>query len=126
MSGMASAASTIPGSVATFCSCSSERSPEIASSSSVSAKTRAGTRMSGRASAGISYSVSSSQRPSDIEHQPCVPAPGALLHGEPVVGDRLDEMGRKAAPALDLRPQPAVAELERRQPLGYEVLGLGE
>ena len=57
MSGIASAASTIPGSMATFCSCSSDRSPRIASSSTSSANTRAGTRMPGHADAGISQSV---------------------------------------------------------------------
>ena len=49
---------TTPGSVATSWSCTSERSPRIASRSSRSANTRAGTRMSGRAPAGISHSAS--------------------------------------------------------------------
>jgi len=56
-SGIASAASTIPGSVATFSSCSSERSRSIAASSSRSANTLAGTRMSARAVTGISQST---------------------------------------------------------------------
>src|SRR5919197_3499059 len=99
MSGIASAASTIPGSVATFCSCSSERSRTIAARISSSAKTRAGTRMSGRASAGISYSVSSIRRGSDVEDHPRFPLLADLAEVEIVVGRRLDDR-------LHLRPPP--------------------
>src|ERR671938_415821 len=105
MSGIAIAASTMPGSVATFCSCPSERSARIASSSSSSANTRAGTRMSSRALAGISHSVSSIRTGSDIEHHVAAPAVAVAVQLEVVVRDRLDE----------------VAGL-----VGHEPLGLGQ
>src|SRR5919199_3152207 len=101
MSGMAYAAPTTPGSVATFCSCSSELSWRIAPSSSSSANTRAGTRMSGRASAGISYVVVSIQRPSNIEHNRCKPTAAALLERQPVVRRRLRDRVERRAPSLD-------------------------
>src|ERR671932_14721 len=97
MSGMAIAASTMPGSVATFWSWSSERSVRIASSSSSSANTRAGTRMSSRALAGISHRVSSIRTGSDIEHDVPAPAVAVTVQLEVVVGDRLDEVARLAA-----------------------------
>src|SRR5919199_1178601 len=100
MSGIAYAASTIPGSVATFWSCSSEWSVRIAASSSSSANTRAGTRMSGRASAGISNSVSSILRGSDIEHHGCTPPSRALLERQAVPRRGLDDR-------LQLGPSPA-------------------
>src|SRR5215212_3786443 len=126
MSGIASDASTIPGSVATFASCSSERSLAIASSSSRSAKTRAGTRMSGRESAGISQSVSSTRRMSDIEHRrSAIPAAGRLER-EPVVGHGLDEVRRVAALELDLRAQARLAQVDRAHAGGHERLRLGE
>src|SRR3954447_13094614 len=96
MSGIAIAASTIPGSVATFCSCSSEWSVRIAASRSASAKTRAGTRMSSRASAGISHSVSSIRTGSDIEHDVRAPAVAVAVQLEVVVGHGLDEVARLA------------------------------
>src|SRR6266511_228444 len=126
MSGIASAASTIPGRVATFWSCWSEWSPSIAASSSSSAKTRAGTRMSGRASLGISHSVSSMRRSSDIEHDPGTPAAVEGLELEPVVRDRLDEWGRGAAAALDHSPRLGWMQLDLGQPAGHERLRLGQ
>src|ERR671939_184203 len=101
MSGIAIAASTMPGSVATFWSCSSDLSVRIAASSSASANTRAGTRMSSRAVAGISQRVSSIRTGSDIEHD--VPAPAgrlALLLLEQLAQrvDGLTEDRRLAAP----------------------------
>src|SRR3954449_2892092 len=92
MSGIAIAASTMPGSVATFCSCSSDRSVRIAASSSASAKTRAGTRMSSRAAAGISQRVSSIRTGSDIEHDVPAPAVAVTVQLEVVIRDGLDEM----------------------------------
>src|SRR6266545_4030690 len=109
MSGIAIAASTMPGSVATFWSCSSERSRRIAARISSSAKIRAGTRMSARASAGISYRVSSIRRGSDIEHHARLPRAVPFAELEPMIGrslhDRLDlgqaSLERGAETALD-------------------------
>src|ERR687890_1955393 len=107
MSGIAIAASTMPGRVATFCSCSSERSVRMASSRSASANTRAGTRMSPRALAGISHSVSSIRRGagagprSDIEHDVPAPAVGVTAKLEVVVGDGLDEVAGLVKPPDD-------------------------
>src|SRR4051812_46590837 len=94
MSGIAIAASTIPGSVATFWSCPSERSVRIAAMSPSDAKIRAGTRMSSRAVAGISQRVSSTRTSSDIEHDVPAPAVAVAVKLEVVVGDRLDEVAR--------------------------------
>src|ERR671914_470114 len=124
MSGIAIAASTIPGSVATFWSCSSERSVRMASSSSASAKTRAGTRMSARALAGISHSASSTRRGSDIEHERGPPARVAALEAQPVVGDGLDEVARAARASRHARLEPVLAELELREPERNEALHL--
>jgi hypothetical protein len=85
MSGIAIAASTMPGSVATFCSCSSERSARIAERISSSANTRAGTRMSSRVSAGSSYSVLSIRRGSDVEDDPRVPDVAVSFEPKPVM-----------------------------------------
>src|SRR3954454_13456295 len=126
MSGIASAASTIPGSVATFWSCSSERSVRIAASSSSSAKTRAGTRMSSRASAGISQSVSSIRIGSDIEHDVPAPAVAVTVQREVVVGDRLDEVARLARAPDDDRGHGVLADDEVARLVGQEALGLGE
>src|SRR5918996_3050611 len=126
MSGMARANPTIPGSVAMFASCSSERSASIAARSSGSAKTRAGTRMSGRESDGISQRVSSIRRSSDIEHRP---RPDPISVGrelEPVVRDRLDEVRRATPSSYHGRVQAIGCELDCFEPFGYEVLGLGE
>src|SRR3954469_25148459 len=124
MSGIASAASTIPGSVATFCSCSSERSLAIASSSSASAKTRAGTRMSPRAAAGISQSVSSIRVTSDIEYRPG-PIPVLVRRDlEPVVGHRLDEVRRIAAAELDVGAQPPRVQLDGADRARHELFRL--
>src|SRR3954453_7198034 len=102
MSGIAIAASTMPGSVATFCSCSSERSVRIAASRSASANTRAGTRMSSRADAGISQRLSSIRTGSDIEHDVPAPAVAVTVQFEVVVGHGLDEVAR-LAPGPDRR-----------------------
>src|SRR5215203_4498677 len=123
---MASAASTMPGRVATFCTCSSERSLSIAARSSRSAKIRAGTRMSARALAGISQTISSTWTRSDIEHQPREPAFSVLPQLETVVGDRLDEVRGLVGPSRDRRAQILLAELECRYPFGHEVVRLGE
>src|SRR3954469_711029 len=127
MSGMAIAASTIPGNVATFCSCSSERSVRMAASSSASANTRAGTRMSARADAGISHSVSSMRTgSSDIEHD--VPAPPVAVTPqlEVVVGHRLDEVARLAEAAHDDARDRVLADDEVAHAVGDEAVGLGE
>src|SRR3954454_22614539 len=122
MSGMAIAASTIPGSVATFWSCSSEWSVRIAASSSSSAKTRAGTRMSCRAPAGISQSVSSIRTGSDIEHDVPAPAVAVTMQLEVVVRHGLDEVPRLAGAAdhhggHGVLADDEVARLVRDQPL---------
>jgi hypothetical protein len=101
MSGIAIAASTMPGSVATFCSCSSERSARIAERISTSANTRAGTRMSSRASAGSSYSVSSIQRGSDIEDDPRVPDVAVSFEPKPVIGRRFHDRVDPRPPAFE-------------------------
>src|ERR687886_408386 len=126
MSGIASDAPTMPGNVATFCSCSSERSVRIASSSSASANTRAGTRMSGRESAGISQSVSSTRRGSDIEHRRGPVAIPVALEREAVVGHGLHEVRRLAAGELDLGARPPGPELDVADAVRHERLGLGE
>src|SRR3954469_2019587 len=126
MSGIAIAASTIPGSVATFCSCSSERSVRIAASSSSSANTRAGTRMSGRASAGISQRVSSMRTGSDIEHDVPAPPVAVTVQVEVVIRDRLDEVARLARAAHDGRGHGVLADDEVARLVGDEALGLGE
>src|SRR5262245_58319688 len=125
MSGIASAAPTIPGSVATFFSCSREPSREIASTSSASANTRAGTRMSVRAEAGISQSVSSTRCSSDIENDACPPATARLLELEPMVGDGLHERRWLAGHARDGRGQPRLVDGEPGDALGDEAAGLG-
>src|SRR5919202_6405814 len=126
MSGIAIAASTIPGSVATFCSWSSERSVRIAASSSSSANTRAGTRMSSRASAGISQSVSSIRIGSDIEHDVPAPAVAVTVKLEVVVGDRLDEVARLARAADDNGGHGVLADDEVARLVGHAPFGLGE
>src|SRR5919201_1983109 len=120
MSGIASAAPTMPGSVATFCSCSSELSREIASSSSASAKTRAGTRMSPRADAEISQSVSSTRRSSDIENDACSPATAFLLELEPMVGHGLHQRRRLGRDAVDGGRQARVADRQLPNPFRHE------
>src|SRR5919204_796776 len=126
MSGIASAASTIPGSVATFCSCSSERSRTIAARSSSSANTRAGTRMSGRASAGISYSVSSMRRGSDIEHDPSVPHAVLACELQAVIRRRLDERVDTTTPPDERRCERRSAEPQPLCALRHEALRVGE
>src|SRR4051812_40957209 len=119
---MARAASTIPGSVATLHSCSSEPSPRMASTSSASANTRAGTRMSSRVVGGTSHVTSSIRRSSDIEHRRRAPA----LEAQPVVGDRLDHERRPPAPPDDLAPQAPAAEHDVARALRDEALLLGQ
>src|SRR4051795_8003232 len=126
MSGIAIAASTIPGSVATFCSCSSDRSVRMAASRSASANTRAGTRMSSRAAAGISQSVSSTRTGSDIEHDVPAPAAAVAVQLEDVVGDRLDEVARLASAADDDGGHRVLADDQVARLVGHEPLGLGE
>src|SRR5713226_2694233 len=124
---MASAAPTIPGRVATFSSCSSEPSCSIASKSSWSANTRAGTRMSARASAGSSQCVSPICVHSDIEHHPRAPA--GVLRGPQlgaVQGDCLDKRARLSAASSHGRTQSRIVELEIRQMLRDELLDLGQ
>src|SRR3954470_5559896 len=124
MSGMASAAETMPGSVATLQSCSRLSSPRTAASSSSSANSRAGTRMFPRAA--ISHATSPTRLSSDIEQHVRAPATRRGLELEPVVGDGLDQVRRRAVAARHARPQRAVGELERRELAGHEALGLGE
>src|SRR5919199_15431 len=126
MSGIAIAASTMPGSVATFCSCSSDLSVRIAASSSASANTRAGTRMSSRAVAGISQRVSSIRTGSDIEHDVPAPAVAVAVELEVVVGDRLDEVARLARAPDDDGGDRVLADDQVARLLGDEPLGLGE
>src|SRR4051812_47537072 len=126
MSGIAIAASTMPGSVATFCSCSSDRSVRIAASSSASAKTRAGTRMSARAAAGISHNVSSIRTGSDIEHDVAAPAVAVTVQLEIVVRHGLDEVPRLACAADDHRGDRVLADDEVTRLVRDEALGLGQ
>src|SRR3954471_21039169 len=126
MSGIAIAASTMPGSVATFCSCSSDLSVRIAASRSASANTRAGTRMSSRAVAGISHSVSSIRTGSDIEHDVPAPAVAVTVELEVVVRDRLDEMARLARAPDDDGGHGVLADDEVARLVGDQALGLGE
>src|SRR5688572_24344913 len=126
MSGIASAASTIPGSVATFWSCSSERSCSIAASSSSSAKTRAGTRMSPRDSAGISQSVSSIRLRSDIEHHLRPPDTAVAGKFKAMVRHCFHEVGGTTAVAGDDCPKTRAVEVEPFQALRDEVFGLRE
>src|SRR2546423_2227239 len=128
MSGIAMAASTIPGSVATLTSCSRERSCSMAANSSASANTRAGTRMPGRAPTGISHSSSPmrSGARSDIEdHGRAVPGI-AGLEGQPVIGHGLDERWRLAQPAANDAPELPLRQLERLQRQGLEAFRLRE
>src|SRR5919198_920435 len=126
MSGIAIAASTMPGSVATLWSCSSERSVRIAWSSSSSANTRAGTRMSSRALAGISHRVSSIRTGrSDIEHHVPAPAVGITVQLEIVVGDRLDEVARLGRAPDDDGGHRFLADDQVARLVGDEALGLG-
>src|ERR1700758_5323964 len=112
MSGIASDASTTPGSVATLASCSSERSCSIAASSSASANTRAGTRMPGTVPIGSSHSSSSMRCASYIEdHAGNVPLI-ARLEQQPVVGNRLDQRRRLAEHAGDGGLEPVDAEVD--------------
>src|SRR4051794_25103074 len=130
MSGIASAASTIPGRVATFWSCSSERSVRIASSSSWSANTRAGTRMSSRALAGISHRVSSMRSGagagprSDIEHDVPAPAVAVTPKLEVVVRHGLDEVARLVQAPDDHARDRVLADDEVPHVVRHQAVGL--
>src|SRR3954464_6221748 len=126
MSGMAIAASTIPGSVATFWSCSSEWSVRIAGGRSSAAKPRGGTRMSARAPAGISQRVSSIRTGSDIEHDVPAPAVAVTVQLEVVVGHGLDEVARLAGAPRARRGGGVLADEEVARLVGQGALGLGE
>src|SRR5579875_2553356 len=119
---MASAASTTPGSVATFSSWASEPSRSIASNSASSANTR----MSARAEAGTSQTTSPIRCALDIEHHPRPPAIVRPLEGEPVPRHGLDQWSRLAWSPAHGRPQAVAVELEVDQPLGDEPFGVGE
>src|SRR5437870_7713124 len=82
--------------------------------------------MSGRAPAGISYSVSSMRTSSDIEHDASLP--GAVLLGEPetVIGGGLDERFDGTAPSDERRRERRVREAQVFDPLGDEALRVGE
>src|SRR5437763_4446888 len=124
---MASAASTIPGSVATLHSCSSELSPRIASTSSASAKTRAGRRMSERALAGTAQLKSSTRCRSDIEHHRGPPLPSlARFEREAVEGHGLDEVRRAATARDQPAAQARLAELEVARRRRDELVLLGQ
>src|SRR5437762_1815203 len=110
MSGIASAAPTTPGSVATLQSCSREVSRAIDTRSSESANTRAGTRMPARPAAGISQTNSSTCWISDVENDACSEAIGLLAELETMVGDSLHELGRSTRPSADDGPQGPVRE----------------
>src|SRR5215218_8106749 len=126
MSGIAYAASTIPGSVATFWSCSSERSATIASSSGPLANTRAGTRMSGLASAGISNSVSSTRRSSNVQDD-MRSGPASLSDElQAMVRDRLDDRTRGSAPAAHDRSELAGLEAQLLRRVRNELFGIRE
>src|ERR1700751_3901743 len=125
MSGMASDASTTPGSVATLASCSSERSRSIAASNWASANTRAGTRMPGTVPIGSSHSSSSMRRVSYIEdHAGKVPL-AAALECQPVIGHCLDQRRRLVDHAGNGRAQADAPELQLDYARGDESLRLG-
>src|SRR5688572_29435294 len=103
--------------------------------SAASAKTRAGTRMSGRASTGISQSVSSTRRSprtaitfasSYVEDHVRAPCAARLLEAQVMVGDRLDEGGGTSVPADQLRLESPHAKVHVIESERNEVLGLGE
>src|SRR5262245_3279021 len=123
MSGIASAASTIPGSVATLRSWSSDLSAAIASRICSSANTRAGTRIS--PSAGISQSVSSTFRSSDIEHHLRAPSFAGRLELEAMVGDGLHQRSRLGHASPHDRVQGGAVELEVGLS-GDETCGVGQ
>src|SRR6266545_887311 len=128
MSGIAIAASTMPGSVATFWSCSSERSRRIAARISSSAKIRAGTRMSARASAEISYRVSSIRRGSellDIEHDARLPHAVPFAKLELVIGRGLHDRLDLGHASLECGAEPALGELDACL-IGDERVGVRE
>src|SRR5919204_6228666 len=108
MSGIAYAASTMPGSVATFRSWSSEWSIRIAARISSSAKTRAGTRIA--PSCGSSQSVSSRREGSDVENDVCTPSPFLVLERQAVVGRRLHERVDRADGAVEPRVERCIGE----------------
>src|SRR5947199_6853163 len=126
---MASAAPLTPGSVATFWIWSSEWSEAICSIRSRSANTRAGTRMSARASGESSHTTSStwrkplmvSARSSDIEdHRSPVPLRRGL-EGQAVIGGALDQMAGPGPGEGDLARQPPLAQLNRHDPGGGQI-----
>src|SRR5215212_558137 len=127
MSGIAMAAPTTPGSVATFSSCSRDRSSRTASRIPALAKMRAGTRISDRAEAGISQSTSSSclSGPLDIEDDRSAPSARLLGEREPVVGRGLDERARPAPSAHQAGDELRLADSHDPKLARYDVLRLG-
>src|SRR5437764_2263577 len=128
MSGIASDASTTPGSVATLASCSSERSRSIAASNSSSANNLAGTRIPATAPTGISHSSSSTRitRNSDIEHHACQVPARRPLEDQAVVGDGLDDRRRLPEPAGDGCLHRVCRELQTLELRAYEPFRLGK
>src|SRR5947209_6971868 len=131
MSGIASAAPVMPGSAATFCNWSSERSAAICPISSRSANTRAGTRMSARASAPSSHTTPSMGRnprtaTSDIEHHRGAVTTTRGLNSQPMVGDTLDQMSWAPATEAHRRHKAAIGQVEPTRLLGHQIFGLRE
>ena len=79
--------------------------------------------MSCREATGISHSVSSIRRSSDIEHRPCPDPAFFRAELELVVRDGLHEMRRSAPEALYGGVQTVARQLERGDRLGHEILG---
>src|SRR2546421_10122524 len=117
MSGIASEKSTMPGSVAMFASCSSERSSLIASSSSASANSRAGTRIPEIAPRGISHRYSSRRfsGSSDIEHHHATVPATRGFELKPGRRDRFDEWRGGGPDAPPRSPPPVGAQPQRPQ-----------
>src|SRR5687768_16124456 len=104
MSGIAMAAPTIPGRVATSATCSTARSSTALLNRLSEAKTRPGTRMPSTYPCGISHRKSSSRRKlplvafiwflaraaSDVEENSCEPSLVVLFDAQLVIGDCLD------------------------------------
>ena len=111
-----------------FASCSSERSSLIASSSSASANSRAGTRIPEIAPRGISHRYSSRRfsGSSDIEHHHgTVPATRGF-ELKPVIRDRFDEWRGVGQDAPHRSPRAVGAQLERLDLRCHEPLRFGQ
>src|SRR5712691_9302057 len=93
--------------------------------SSSSAKTRSGTRISARASAGISYSVSSIRRGSNVEDHPRFPRAISFAELEIMVRRRFHDRPDFRPATPELGAELGAGKLHLRL-VGYETVGVGE